>query len=583
MMKQRSILLLFTAFMLGFFYSCSDTDIPSAPADEPEWNIEISVDSTIVAGDSFDVVVTVEDDEGNRLTGEEIILSLENGNFVNDHFDPIEGNISATTGSTENPGVATFNNLRVTEAADNYQLVANVVVEDERQQLKADIAGGEFRVVPAEASIDSTALVYWDDDMERFVDDEIEIFVKVKDEFNNHRNKDDDTVWITVINKGDTDKRKAEFDNGLYKRNYKFEEVTKYKINVTLNDDSEGQEKGKIVIKAQPGEPSNIELVNDGIENIKAGEKILDNAGEALQVRVKDSVNDALEGVNVSVSLKESDVTLNGDLTQATDGDGIATFNNLSINTAGKYRLDFQVEDNPGIRVKSNEFTIIPSDPHRLILEEKYQPKSNIEAGETILPESESAIRVRLQDEHENTISNKNVIVSLNDDTVELQGTEKQETDGNGVATFNNLSINTAGKYRLDFQVEDNPDISIESNEFTIIPSDPHRLILEEKYQPKSNIEAGETILPESESAISVRLQDEHENTISNQNVIVSLNDDTVELQGTETQETDGNGVATFNNLIINDAGNYILIFTVEGFPNVDPVESEEFTIIETE
>ncbi len=407
MMKQRSILLLFTAFILGFFYSCSDTDIPSGPeSDSPKWEITIEVDDEIEAGVEFEVSVTVADLEGNRLTGEEIMLSLENGNFVNDDFDPIEGNISDTTDSTDNPGVATFSNLRVTEAADEYQLVANVVVkdkEDERQQLKADVAGGEFRVVPAEPYANRSVYVDFPDTVR--VNHNIHFKVRVNDKFGNRITNDELSVEALIqksTNNTSIDKPNIilELDyNGYYSNvdPYTFQGTGEYHIGLQVGDDPKTNENRlTLTVEPEAGTPNSINIETQP-EATEAGSRI---EGPPTVV-VRDIDRKDLNDIEVSVTLldensNESEVNFTDESGfKVKTVDGTAKFDNLIVNTSGTYNLKFSIEyEGVTIEKSSSTFDITPARPNIAITT---QPGTTV-AGNSI----EGPPNIKVQDEYGN-------------------------------------------------------------------------------------------------------------------------------------------------------------------------------------
>jgi hypothetical protein len=78
----------------------------------------------------------------------------------------------------------------------------------------------------------------------------------------------------------------------------------------------------------------------------------------AVTVQAKDAFNNNLSGVSVTLSLSMGTGTLNGTLTQVTNGSGIATFNNLGIDAAGSGKK--LTATSGAITTMSNSFTILP-------------------------------------------------------------------------------------------------------------------------------------------------------------------------------------------------------------------------------
>ncbi len=78
----------------------------------------------------------------------------------------------------------------------------------------------------------------------------------------------------------------------------------------------------------------------------------------AVTVQAKDAFNNNLSGVSVTLSLSMGTGTLNGTLTQITNGSGIATFNNLSIDAAGSGKK--LTASSGAVTALSDPFTILP-------------------------------------------------------------------------------------------------------------------------------------------------------------------------------------------------------------------------------
>ena len=81
----------------------------------------------------------------------------------------------------------------------------------------------------------------------------------------------------------------------------------------------------------------------------------------AVTVQAKDAFNNNISGVSVTLSLSMGTGTLGGTLTQVTNGSGIATFSNLSLDTAGSGKK--LTATSGAITAVSNPFTILPIPP----------------------------------------------------------------------------------------------------------------------------------------------------------------------------------------------------------------------------
>jgi hypothetical protein len=146
-------------------------------------------------------------------------------------------------------------------------------------------------------------------------------------------------------------------------------------------------------------------------------------------------------------------------------------------------------------------------------------------------------------------------------------------TPQNGVATFANLAVSNAGSYTLSAT---SPALtSATSTGFTITaPSLPTAVKLAFSVQP-SNAQTGATIAP----AVRVALQDASGNTVTSATnpVTLALVGGTG-LSGTLTVNPQ-NGVATFSNLSVSNAGSYTLSATSSGLTSAT---SASFTVSST-
>ena len=163
-----------------------------------------------------------------------------------------------------------------------------------------------------------------------------------------------------------------------------------------------------------------------------------------ITLQIRDSLGNSIAaaGLPVTLAISAGTGTLSGTTTQQTDTSGRATFSGLSINLAGIKTLSASA---PGLTTAtSTTFTISPGTGTALRF---VQQPANASAGSSITP----AATVQLSDAQGNSVPGAGISVSvtLSSGTGTLTGTVPQLTDGTGVATFSNLSINLAGTKRL--------------------------------------------------------------------------------------------------------------------------------------
>ena len=152
---------------------------------------------------------------------------------------------------------------------------------------------------------------------------------------------------------------------------------------------------------------------------------------------------------------------------------------------------------------------------------------------------------MRLRDLYTNLVSQAGVTVNMA--ATGLLGDLSVDTDASGIATFTDLHFNIAGTKSL--QASSTGLASATSSNFVISAAAAAQLGFS---QQPTNTVAGVVISPD----VTVQLQDPFGNAVSGPSVQVDLIlGGTGTLLGTTQQMTNGSGVATFNNLNINEAG----------------------------
>jgi hypothetical protein len=263
----------------------------------------------------------------------------------------------------------------------------------------------------------------------------------------------------------------------------------------------------------------------------------------AVQVQVEDADGNLVtNATNVVTLALTTGVGLGGTLT-ATAQNGIASFSNLTVGTAGTYTL---LATSTGLTsATSAAFTV--TTPVKLAF--LVQP-SNAVTGGVISP----AVQVVIQDAGGNTVTAAaNPVTLALTSGAGLQGT-LTATPQNGVATFSNLSVSTAGSYTLS--ATSTGLTAATSAAFTV--ATPVKLAF--LVQP-SNALTGASISP----AVQVAIQDATGNTVAGDTnpIAIALVGNT-ELGGT-LSVTPQNGVATFSNLTVSSQGSYTLSATSSG------------------
>src|SRR5439155_26998971 len=255
--------------------------------------------------------------------------------------------------------------------------------------------------------------------------------------------------------------------------------------------------------------------------------------------------------------------TLSGTTSQSTDAGGVATFAGLNANLVGSKTLT--ASRAPATQVESSSFTILPAGASQVVF---VQQPTDATAGAVIAP----SVKVQLKDSFGNNVPSLGVTVTmaLTVGTGSLSGTPSRTTDGAGVATFDDLSINLTGSKNLT--ASSTSLSSASSSAFSISPAAANQLAFT---QQPTDATAGVAIAP----SIKVHVTDTFGNNVSGGSVPMTLTAGVGSLSGTATRTSDSAGLATFNDLSINLTGSKKLTASSGA---LTPVESGAFTISAT-
>ena len=291
----------------------------------------------------------------------------------------------------------------------------------------------------------------------------------------------------------------------------------------------------------------------------------------AVQVAVQDSNGNVVTNATNPVTLALTGGSgLSGTLT-VTPQNGVASFSDLSLSTAGSYTLS---ATSSGLTsATSSSFTITApgggGSPSPVTLAFLQQP-SNALTGATISP----AVQVAVEDSNGNIVAAATNPVTLTLVGGTGLGGTLTVTPQNGIAMFSNLTVSNAGSgYTLSAT---SPTLtSATSTSFTVTApgggGGPSPAKLAFSVQP-TNALTQATITP----AVQVVVEDSSGNVVTNATNPVTLAlSGGVGLAGT-LSATPQNGIATFSDLSVSTAGTYTLSATSTGLTSAT---STSFTI----
>ena len=281
-------------------------------------------------------------------------------------------------------------------------------------------------------------------------------------------------------------------------------------------------------------------------------------AGSALTA-IEATVQDAFGN---TVTLNTSTVTMgiasgpagftSGSTLTATAVNGVATFNTLILNTTGTYT--FTATDGSLTPATTGSITINAAAASKVAFT---QLPTTGTAGSAL-----TAILATVQDAFGNTITSNTSTVTIAVATGPVgagftAGSTTQVAAVNGVATFSNLILSTTGTYT--FTVTDGSLTSATTGSITINAAAASKVVLTSV--PTIGT-AGSAL-----TAIEATFQDGSGNTVTSNTSTVTIAVATGPVgagftAGSTTQVAAVNGVATFNNLILNMAGTYTFTVT---------------------
>jgi uncharacterized repeat protein (TIGR01451 family) len=297
-------------------------------------------------------------------------------------------------------------------------------------------------------------------------------------------------------------------------------------------------------------------------ETFAVAVEVLDDDGDRDDDH-KPEIIIALEG--------ETTARLSGTTSRKVDADGLAVFDDLSIDQAGIYRLI--VTTGGGVRPDTSDSFVVLLRPTATRLEFVQEP-TGAQAGAMITP----AVTVRAANDLDATDTSfegaVTIAIGTNPGGGTLSGTTTV-TAVDGVATFGDLAIDRAGSgYTLAATAGGLS--SATSDPFDITPGVASRLAFD---QQPTDTEAGEPVTP----PVTVRVEDASGNLVTtfsgSVTIFIGTNPSAGSLKGATTVAAFG-GVATFSDLAIDKPGAGYTLVATSGALADDTSESFEITSV---
>jgi len=480
--------------------------------------------SNVAAGvaDSPSIVVDVEDQFGNIVTSNSsnVTLAVASG----------PGVLTGTATVAASSGVATFSNVKL-NTAGNYTLTAS-------DGSLTSATSNSFTVSAAVGS--KVAFTQQPTNVQPGNAISPAVTVSVEDAFGNVIASNGSSITISLASGPGvlSGTLTVAAVNGVATfSNLRLNATGSYTLNATDGSLTSGTSAGFTVGTATTTQVAFVQQPT----NVNAGSA----ESPSIVVDVEDQFGNIVttDHSNVTLSVASGPGSLTGTATVAASN-GAATFSNVKLDTPGNYTLT--ASDGSLTSATSNGFTVSAAAASKLVY--AVQP-SNVTAGVADSP----SIVVDVEDRFGNivTADNSNVTLSVASGPGGLSGTVTVAAS-NGVATFSNVTLDTAGTHTLT--ASDGSLTSATSNGFTVSVAAASKVVY--SVQP-SNVTVGVADSP----SIIVEVEDPFGNVITtdSSNVTLAVAGGPGSLSGTVTVAA-SNGVATFSNIILDTAGNYTLM-----------------------
>jgi uncharacterized repeat protein (TIGR03803 family) len=467
------------------------------------------------------VTVAVEDQYGNVITSDSstITLSLNSG----------PGALGGTVSANVVNGVATFNNL-VLQKAGTDTLAASDVADGLN-----GFNSAAFSVLPAAAS----SLVFTTQPSGAPAGTAFSATITIEDSFGNVETSDNSSVTLAANGPGTLDANSIATVNAVHGvatfHNLILDTTGSYTLSASDSADNlTGFASNGFTISPAPATTLVFTTQPAGA-----------TAGAAFGavITIEDQHGNTETSDDSAVTLSSIGPGGLGGVVTVNAVNGIATFNDLILDVAGSYTLSASDSADGSSGFTSTSFNITASAASQLVF--ATEPASGI-AGSTI-----SAV-VAVEDQYNNIVTTNSsaIALSINSGPGALGGTVTVNAT-NGVATFSNLMLNTVGGYTLSAADSTDNLSGFTSTSFNITPSTAAKLVY--STQP-AGAPAGAPF-----SAV-VTIEDQFGNVESSDNSTVTL---AANGPGTLSGTVGINaihGVVTFNNLILDTAGGYMLL-----------------------
>ena len=477
---------------------------------------------------------------GNPIQGADINVTLNNNDFTSE---------SVSTISTDDNGVAVFDNLIIRAAAAGYTLTFSTGDPD-----VTDITSEAFDVVAAAAQPSNSSAEVSDG----VAGETTVITISLQDEFDNPVSGAEDLLSVTVtgVNSAEPTVNGSE-EPGQYTASYIPTNAGTDIIDISVNDTPINGSPFTSIVTTSDVSSSNSAVSADPLE-LTAGNNTV------LTVTLRDDLDNAVSGL--------SDVIELTGLSNATAGEPVEQ------NSSGIYTIDVtnSTAEEITITVVADGVTLSET-PVITFLAGEAASAEQLSGDDQTAPVGQTLTEpfvIRVIDQFENPVQGQNVDFTFSEVPEGASGQALSEssvtTDENGEASTLLTLGNTPGTYAVDASVS-GIDAPITFTATAQIGQASQIVITR---QP-SETTAGEAISP----APGVEITDDQGNPIEGIGLSVTLNGAAFTSGSTTSATTGSNGTAGFDNLVIETAGtDYTITFSASASGLTD-INSASFDI----
>ncbi|MEX2363807.1 MAG: invasin domain 3-containing protein, partial [Balneolaceae bacterium] len=317
--------------------------------------------------------------------------------------------------------------------------------------------------------------------------------------------------------------------------------------------------------------PAAVDLANNGtLLEILKNNVVADSTEEAeVQLTLLDEFSNPVPDVAVAFS-STGDAEINA-ASGTTDENGQYSVNLTNtiaekVNVTAQYDSDDDAIPDKAITNGSPaEITFLSGDAASLVIE------SGNNQNDIVTQTLDNPLVVKVTDNEGNPVEGESVTFTITDSPEGATGQELTNvdaaTDADGFASAEFTLGTKAGSYKIIVGAAGLDDVIFEA---TAEAGDAAQLAAFVE-QPSTSV-AGEIIDPE----VTVQLLDEFENEVNSDGTVITLSISGAATLGGDVAISTVNGLASFGNLTVAEAGNYTLTAEAE---NVDSDESDSFTI----